>query len=249
MRYHHDGRKRHWLHLGKGWVLQLEFGKLSWAWAHVEWGEQYVEGVKMTFGLRWGVWFGLEVPWGVRRRFGRYWPQNTREVGIQYNDGRLRLDLFTSPWGDHRFKHRWYSAFWNHNELTLFNTKWIVGRDRYEVAVTSDPQLVMAHLDGREYPLRVTRQRRTWRNRVRTITSEAWEIEVPDGAPVAQFAGKGENSWDCDEDAIYGMFAPYPKYERPSDAAWAYVEAVIRNRRRYGMPSLLQRRVREEAPG
>jgi len=243
--YRRDGLKRHWLSLWGGVELNLQFGKLRWLWANIEWGEGYCGGVKFSAGVWWGVWFTIGIPAGLTRRLGRFWPRNTRMVGIAYNYGRLRIELFTSPWAggfSRTSQRRWWTPFWSRNELTLFNTKWIVGESDHTVRIVAPPVAVVAPLDGTTYSLLVTRWRRTTKNRIRTHTSEYWEIDVPKGAAIPQFAGKGENSWDCDDDAIYSMSAPYPEYPTAERARWAYVMAVMRNRERYGMPRSLSRR-------
>lgn len=48
---------------------------------------------------------------------------------------------------------------------------------------------------------------------------------------VVPFPGKGENSWDCGEDAIMGAGADEPT---PEAAVASVVKSALRNRRRYG---------------
>jgi hypothetical protein len=53
-----------------------------------------------------------------------------------------------------------------------------------------------------KYPAHVKRERRTWK-RPRWFTPlvrEYWDVDVESGIRVP---GKGENSWDCDDDAIF----------------------------------------------
>jgi hypothetical protein len=59
------------------------------------------------------------------------------------------------------------------------------------------------------------------------------EFNPPDTSP-PQFAGKGENSWDCGDDGIYGC-----SYETDSfsEAVRRYVAEVEKYRKQYGMPS------------
>jgi hypothetical protein len=47
-------------------------------------------------------------------------------------------------------------------------------------------------------------------------------------------AGKGENSYDLDDDGIFGMGVPCETVE---EAIKGYQEAVDRNRKKYGFPS------------
>lgn len=51
----------------------------------------------------------------------------------------------------------------------------------------------------------------------------------PDRAAIVP--GKGENSWDCGDDAIYELTCPA---KTPALAVAAYVEAVLRDREKYG---------------
>lgn len=82
------------------------------------------------------------------------------------------------------------------------------------------------------YPVTVTFEEETWsrprwpwakRMRFATITCE--------NPP--QFAGKGDNGWDNNDDAIYSMSCQASSIE---EAVRAYQQAVYGNRERYGMP-------------
>lgn len=59
---------------------------------------------------------------------------------------------------------------------------------------------------------------------------QRWDIDIPQGLPVP---GKGENSWDCGEDAIYG--SSFPQDGLNVAEAIAYIQAdALRTRARYG---------------
>lgn len=108
------------------------------------------------------------------------------------------------------------------------------------------------------FPATVTLQREVWGMQVgpygrwtRTTPRERWisfylpgfnrvsysaKIDIPDGLPVP---GKGENSWDCGPDAIYGTGAHVPPYavetrEWVGLAVSAAVNAALRTRIRHG---------------
>lgn len=73
---------------------------------------------------------------------------------------------------------------------------------------------------------REVRGRKRWKPGQSTIVS-TW-VEIPNGVP---FPGKGENSWDCDDDAIYGS----GESGESIGAACGKVSAsVMRYRERYG---------------
>lgn len=110
--------------------------------------------------------------------------------------------------------------------------RWIFGRENVQSRVL-DEKPVTFNFDGREYTghwkleeYSRTRQRWPWRYG-RSLSS--W-IDV---AKPPMFAGKGENSWDCDDDAIFGMGSS----ERTcAGAVGEYIKAVLKNRERYGQP-------------
>jgi hypothetical protein len=56
-------------------------------------------------------------------------------------------------------------------------------------------------------------------------------IDVPNGIP---FAGKGENSWDCGDDGLFGCGVEGESVEQ---AIGHFIASVLTSRRRYGMPS------------
>lgn len=110
---------------------------------------------------------------------------------------------------------------------------WIFGRERQEKAAVSMKPIAV-ELDGRRYEgtwtlerWATTRPRWPW---IYGVRLSSW-IAMPNPP---QFAGKGENSWDCGDDAIYGMGS---KATTAAEATGEYVKAVLRYRERYGMPS------------
>lgn len=60
------------------------------------------------------------------------------------------------------------------------------------------------------------------------IRQEYIEIRIEKGIP---FEGKGENSWDCGEDGLFGTSSTSHSYER---AIASVVESVLKSRKRYG---------------
>lgn len=111
--------------------------------------------------------------------------------------------------------------------------RWLLGRASYcQEVVNKKP--VAVSLDGKVFEAH-WRLERHWRERPRWpwrygVRYASW-LEVKDPP---RFAGKGENSWDCDDDAIYGMGS---SELTAAGAIGEYVKAVLKNRERYGMPS------------
>ena len=192
-----------------------------------------------------------------RSRFWAHELVNGRETGIRVADD-VRLHLWNScdAWSRDSIKDwPWRTHGWS------FTYNWLdalVGRTRYESepGTWHDATLTM---DGREIPMRVHLYRCRWRrdrwySRVmahawgqwvyRAGISVAghdhddpertrWENVKPPG-----FAGKGENSWDCGDNATYAMTVavratPYTV----ADLVAMYEADVLRSRAKYGMPS------------
>lgn len=89
-------------------------------------------------------------------------------------------------------------------------------------------------LDGREYAGVWTLTREEWKRPRWPFRSHervgSWiEVEQPPA-----FAGKGENSWDCGDDAIFGCGS---NAVTAAPAIGDYIKAVLRNRERYGEAS------------
>jgi hypothetical protein len=75
----------------------------------------------------------------------------------------------------------------------------LFGKPKHSLEILSEQDITMP--EGK-YPAHVKRERRTWK-RPRGFTPlvrEYWDVDVESGIPVP---GKGENSWDCDDDAIF----------------------------------------------
>ncbi len=72
---------------------------------------------------------------------------------------------------------------------------------------------------------RWTRKRSRWFGE----TQESVWLEIPKGIP---HAGKGENSWDCGDDGLFGIGG-----DNVEDAIANAVRSVLRDRRRYGHAS------------
>ncbi|HXI16285.1 MAG TPA: hypothetical protein VNM48_07925, partial [Chloroflexota bacterium] len=70
--------------------------------------------------------------------------------------------------------------------------------------------------------------RRRWPHWPLTRRMVRADVQVPEGVP---HPGKGENAWDCGEDATYALTCAE---QTPEAAVGRLVESVLRDRRRYG---------------
>lgn len=122
----------------------------------------------------------------------------TRSLGFRVFDGHIWIDLWADP-NDSGHNKRWQQFNWGPQDFFL-------GRMRYTQYDERRHETVIVMPEGR-YPATITtyiaywkRQRWPFAKRMRRA-----EIEVKGGIPVP---GKGENSWDMDDDAIFSMTTP-----------------------------------------
>lgn len=190
----------------------------------------------------------------------RYWAHdlvNRRETGVRIND-TIRVDIWKSDsaWSrDSRKDWPWKTYGWD------FSFGWVdalIGATNYEQepGTWHDATLTM---DGREIPMRVHLYRCRWRRSrwYSRALAHAWGRWVhracisvaghdhhdPDREQWSdikppRFAGKGENAWDCGDDATYAMTVPVRSAPYTvADLVDAYRADVEQSRQKYGMPS------------
>ena len=158
------------------------------------------------FGLYWG--FGQDR--GRARRFGLSW--HSGGLWGHWND---------NEWGDWSRGQPWWQS-WHFDPADFF-----LGQQWYskETVATAD---VAIPLPEGAYPAVATTERCTWKRprwpfpTVRTSVT----IDCTRGIPIP---GKGENSWDCDDDALFGWGST-----TVAEAIGHGVAIVLRDRERYG---------------
>lgn len=215
---------RWWLYLGKR-TISAEWYLLNKAKSHLS--------AKMEFGHGDGddgIMFHVAIPWlfsvfisldGVFGRIFRY-PNEPRETGVAFHNGSFWLYPFskTNSW---QKKDGWFSK--NHSFDPM---EFVCGRWNYtEEHVTPWSPIVVGMPEG-TYKGKVKLYIGTWKNRFRTRRVPRAEIDMEEGIP---FPGKGENSWDCDENCTWGLTCAAKSEE---EAIASIIEGVLRNRRVYG---------------
>lgn len=168
--------------------------------------------------------------WQPRRKVVFAW-DNNREVMLP---DRREFDFYVSdwsirftPWG------RWgeWAARdpWWIRGLSLNLKDIVLGRITYEAEELAMVPCAVTMPEG-TYPAiakvqRVTRGRTRWFKR----TAQEVDLSIPKGIP---FAGKGENSWDCGDDGLFGIGG-----DSIDDAIRRAREAVHKSRQKYGHAS------------
>jgi hypothetical protein len=160
--------------------------------------------------------------WYVAPDGRRYRITQEQEITIRWHNGGLWWSLWhpTMEWSSETPK-------WRHGHFDP--TDWLLGRHVYSSSdISTEP--VEVPMPEKTYAGTVRMFESTWKRPrwpfVRRMVRA--DIEVKGGIP---HPGKGENSWDCDDDATYSLTC---QATTPEAAVAKMVESVLRDRRRYG---------------
>lgn len=242
---------------GRSWLCLAD--RLEWHWEW-HWFTPKNRNLGFQVGLHDGdgedgVLLSLSIPWLCNLYVGLegLLPcRNSRRYGIEYHFSREM-----GQWGCLALL--WASRDdWDDKDKSLNFYKSIdpcdviFGKQVYSADLVREcsMELGLAWAGEREkYDANVKVERCSWvrpRDRFGWLTMQrlSMDIDIPGGIPIP---GKGENSWDCDDDAIFGTGA---KIEDSSDESlakgWEKVaEGILETRRRHGGESW--RPVRKES--
>jgi hypothetical protein len=218
-----------WLRKGRG-VLYLterlsfraEWHWLAWRWFHVGvelggWGDD-----NFTLAMCPSVFSFYLSADGLPKWLRRWLPEEERECSIAVHDGCVWIN----PWArvdEWRSKDPWW-----HKGLVLHVDDWLRGRAEYSAEVLQERDVLIPMPEG-AYPATGKLERCTWsRARWRSLVLKRVTIKVSNGIP---HEGKGENSWDCGEDATYSITCPADTIE---DGIGKLVASVLESRKHYG---------------
>jgi hypothetical protein len=160
--------------------------------------------------------------WDNNREF---WLTDQRESGVSFYDWRLSL----KPWAKSM---EWCASdpWWVKG--ISFELRNLLGKQRYAIETLREGIPVVIPMPEGFYTGTAKVQRQTWKRPLWfQQTRISTYIDVPKGIP---FAGKGENSWDCDDDGLFGCGVEGESVER---AITHFREQVERSRKKNGEPS------------
>lgn len=148
-----------------------------------------------------------------------------REFDFSIYDWTIRL----TPWGQWG---EWASQDpWWVRGISLDLKRAVLGRTHYHKRELQSREIQIPMPEG-NYPAIATLTENTWKRRRWFADTRLFvDVSIPRGIP---FAGKGENSWDCDDDGLFGYSSEGPSFEK---AIAKGVESVLESRRKYGQPS------------
>lgn len=153
------------------------------------------------------------------------WLPDSRECDISFYDWTIRFHV----WGKSMEWTR--SDPWWVRGVSFDLRRFVLGRERCDTQIVKENIPVVIPMPEGVYRGTAKVERRTWkRPRWFARTQESVWLEIPGGG--IPHAGKGENSWDCGDDGLCGIGG-----DTLEDAIANAVKSVLRDRRRYGMPS------------
>ena len=164
-----------------------------------------------------------------RRPFARDFDQgDDRTIEVYFHENAIWWNFWVGTMASWSSDYPWCKK-WRHGN---FNFGSLLGPMKYSCETLREDIPVEVPMPEGIYSGSARIERRTWKRplwaaRVRVST---W-IEVPGGIP---FQGKGENSWDCGDDGLFGAGFEGESVER---AVQHFRDTVINDRKRYGNPS------------
>lgn len=177
------------------------------------------------------VWLTAGSP-EIATRIYRRWKKGTPAlniVSLRLHDRAIWWEVWHDKWG-------WKSGTpkWRYGNFQWWD--WITGKPVYRSELTEGPVRVDIPMPEGTYPATVTLSRDTW-TRARwpwPQVRNGYNIEMlsrEDGKPgYVPVPGKGENSWDCGPDGIFGQSGSARTIE---EAIGQLVAGALRDRKRY----------------
>ncbi len=224
-----EGKRPHWRE-GRAWFHydQERFtARLEWAvGTHSAFTVGFRVGGKdyLSFYIRvpYLLWLSFHIGGHLFRRLSpKSW--DGRDTSLSIHDGCVWFCL----WHDEGIGNpRGFRCSLDFVDLLLGRAKFL----KREVEATD----AIVVLPERSYPVRVVLHEDTWKRSRWPWAKRIMRATVESEKGIPSHAGKGENAWDLDDDALFGMTMPA---ESIQEAVGHVAESILRDRERYGMPS------------
>jgi len=227
--------KRHWKH-GRCW-----WGRWHFEWVIPSWTNHWGIGFginsgdgnnEWTFDLGIGL-FTLFVGVEAYKFHIGYWSHyqkepifihEQRECSVKFHGGAMWIHPWENWIGDYGPNSKWYQNGFHIDPMDI-----LFGRTDYSEKILEEGNCFIPMPEG-SYEATYKHVVATWTRR-RWPFKKQWlrmHIDVPKGIPVE---GKGENSWDCGEDATYGITCVA---RTVADGIGTLVSSVLHDRKRHG---------------
>lgn len=180
-------------------------------------------------------WVTLE---DVVRGTYRGYNHNEREYGLSVYEDHVTLRWHyhdSGAWHSDKKKNKeanpggYMSFFWRDK---------VLGKADYSKAITLTERAIIPMPEG-PYPATVEISRAVWKRPRWPFAKVIYRAEITPDTPVGT-PGKGENAWDCEDDATYSMTTPANTVE---EAVTSFVESTLKRRRQYGGPNWIPSKV------
>jgi len=166
------------------------------------------------------IWFSVTHPF-IHKCLKRTKWFYGRQLGVSIHDGSVWIDFLTQRFGE------WPPAVGKHYMFDF--VKFILGKTKYSKRVLKEFDVEIP-MPERIYTAKVeesisTRKRPRW---PQSKKQKYFSFDIAEGIPIP---GKGENAWDCGDDAILGISSN--KYDIGS-AIGEVVGCILQRRLKYG---------------
>lgn len=248
MRYHHQRLDRRpwdtglepsgplWRH-GRAWLSQGK-STLGWEWSVLQYNPALLrvavdpERVCLRFSIPFLLFFSISLlpAWGswLHRLLSK--PEGGRDLGVSFHGGGMWVDLWCNSMSSTS-----RGSFWKpeRRRFSVHPLDIIFGDTQYD-SQERQRCSVLVPMPERAYKgqcvmtLRTrTRPRFPWWPLTTALLCSDIDLE---GDPIP-YPGKGENAWDCAQDALRSFHCPA---DSPSDGVSQVVKSVLRTRERRG---------------
>lgn len=175
------------------------------------------------------------LPWSVQRKLKI---TEQRSTGFKVHDGSIWFELHREAhasyysrayWRKKTRRERWAIRLQDGMHASFHYVDFLLGSTKYTSEPLSEHEAVV-HLPEGDYPVLVTLERATW-TRARWRDKVVMRADVQPMVSALPTPGKGTQSYNCGEDATFGLTCPATTVE---EAVEAMRDSVMRSRENYG---------------
>lgn len=197
----------------------------------------HIEWVSLSGDLRFSFGIGDESKWGftlglILFTLYFHWDGHSlrdREFSIYFYNKSLWIYLWHDPMGGWWSKDKWYKK-----GIVIHFDDLFLGKSKYSSEVMETKNVLIPMPEG-SYKATINMELCTWK-RKRWFAQKLLRADIKLESPIP-YMGKGENSWDCGEDGMYGLSCCANSIE---NAISKCVESAMESRRKYGTPERIK---------
>lgn len=222
-------------YVGLLWSTRFAHARLSFETANDT-------SVSLSIAVPWLIFFSISVKGPISNRISSRLCQLSSKLVRKSREHvwDCEIELSMHDWT------LWWSFLQPQNSWSNTDPKWahcsfnvldfLLGKRQHERTQVHPPVEVLVSLPEGNYPVVMELERRRWW-RARwpfwpcKTERVSWDVKIENGIP---FSGKGENSWDCGEDGLYGTGVSWDDHRTPYEAGTAIAAIVLAYRTERG---------------